>query len=109
MTSISTARLPKGFTETIANVDGVKINYKIGGRGPVVVLLHGYAQTSHMWIPLMPLLVATHTVIAPDLRGAGGSERAKDGTTKRQWRKTFEVSCASSAMNRCNWSGTTSA
>ena len=87
MTSISTARLPKGFTETIANVDGVKINYKIGGRGPVVVLLHGYAQTSHMWIPLMPLLVATHTVIAPDLRGAGGSERAKDGYDKKTMAK----------------------
>lgn len=61
MTSISTARLPKGFTEKIANVDGVKINYKIGGRGPVVILLHGYAQTSHMWIPLMPLLAASQT------------------------------------------------
>jgi hypothetical protein len=45
MTSISTIRLPKGFTEKIANVDGVKINHKIGGRGPVVVLLHGYAQS----------------------------------------------------------------
>src|SRR5438445_12670908 len=83
MTSISTARLPKGFTETIANVDGVKINYKIGGRGPVVVLLHGYAQTSHMWIPLMPLPVATHTVIAPDLRGAGASGRVKDRYDKK--------------------------
>src|SRR6266516_142305 len=87
MTSISTARLPKGFTETIANVDGVKINYKTGGRGPVVVLLHGYAQTSHMWIPLMPLLAASHTVIAPDLRGAGGSERAKDGYDKKTMAK----------------------
>ena len=77
------ARLPKGFTEKIANVDGVKINYKIGGRGPVVVLLHGYTQTSHMWIPLMPLLATTHTVIAPDLRGAGGSERTKDGYDKK--------------------------
>src|SRR5881398_1001104 len=83
MTAISTARLPKGFTEKIANVDGVKINYKIGGRGPVVVLLHGYAQTSHMWIPLMPLLAASHTVIAPDLRGAGSSERAKNGYDKK--------------------------
>ena len=48
------ARLPRGFTEKSANVNGVKINYKIGGQGPVVVLLHGYAQTSHMWRPLMP-------------------------------------------------------
>lgn len=76
-------RLPKGFTEKIANVDGVKINYKIGGRGPAVVLLHGYAQTSHMWIPLMPPLATSHTVIAPDLRGAGGSERTQDGYDKK--------------------------
>jgi len=80
MTSIS--NIP-GFTEKTATVDGVKINYKIGGRGPVVVLLHGYTQTSHMWMPLMPLLAASHTVIAPDLRGAGGSERAKDGYDKK--------------------------
>src|SRR6266480_207507 len=87
MTSISAARLPKGFTETIANVDGVKINYKIGGRGPVVVLLHGYAQTSHMWIPLMPSLGASHTVLAPDLRGIGNSERAPGGYDKKTMAK----------------------
>jgi pimeloyl-ACP methyl ester carboxylesterase len=77
------ARLPTGVTEKIADVDGVKINYKIGGRGPMVVLLHGYAQTSHMWLPLMPLLAKSHTVIAPDLRGAGGSERTPGGYDKK--------------------------
>ena len=85
------ARLPEGFTEKIANVDGVKINYKIGGRGPVVVLVHGYTQTSHMWIPLMPLLAASHTVIAPDLRGAGNSERAKDGYDKKTLAKDIRT------------------
>ncbi|HEV8553081.1 MAG TPA: alpha/beta hydrolase [Casimicrobiaceae bacterium] len=70
-------------TEKIADVDGVKINYKIAGRGPAVVLLHGYAQTSHMWLPLIPLLAKSHTVIAPDLRGAGGSERTPDGYDKK--------------------------
>jgi len=80
-------RLPKGFTEKSANVHGVKINYKIGGRGPVVVLLHGYTQTSHMWIPLMPLLATSHTVIAPDLRGAGGSQRTQDGYDKKTMAK----------------------
>ncbi len=85
------SRLPKGFTEKIANVDGVKINYKIGGRGPVVVLLHGYTQTSHMWIPLMPLLATSHTVIAPDLRGAGGSERAKEGCDKKTLAKDIRT------------------
>jgi pimeloyl-ACP methyl ester carboxylesterase len=77
------ASLPKGVTEKRANVDGVKINYKIGGRGPAIVLLHGYAQTSHMWMPLMPLLATSHTVIAPDLRGAGGSARPLDGYDKK--------------------------
>ncbi len=77
------ARLPKGFTEKVASVDGVKINYKIGGKGPVVVLLHGYTQTSHMWMPLLPLLATSHTVVAPDLRGAGGSERTQDGYDKK--------------------------
>jgi len=81
------ARLPKGFTEKGANVDGVKINYKKGGRGPVVVLLHGYTQTSHMWIPLMPLLATSHTVIAPDLRGAGGSDRTPGGYDKKTMAK----------------------
>lgn len=64
-------------------MNGVKINYKMGGSGPAVVLLHGYAQTSHMWLPLIPELAKTHTVIAPDLRGAGGSERTPAGYDKK--------------------------
>jgi pimeloyl-ACP methyl ester carboxylesterase len=83
MTQIAAAPLPEGFIEKTATVDAVSINYKIGGRGPVVVLLHGYAQTSHMWTPLLPLLATTHTVIAPDLRGAGASQRPPDGYDKK--------------------------
>jgi pimeloyl-ACP methyl ester carboxylesterase len=47
------------------------------------VLLHGYTQTSRMWHPLMPLLAASHTVVAPDLRGIGGSERPPGGYDKK--------------------------
>jgi pimeloyl-ACP methyl ester carboxylesterase len=82
-----TERLPAGFTEKSAVVNGVRINYKIGGQGPVVVLLHGYAETSHMWLPLIPLLVKSHTVIAPDLRGAGDSERPQGGYDKKTMAK----------------------
>jgi pimeloyl-ACP methyl ester carboxylesterase len=80
-------QLPAGFTGKSATVNGVRIHYKIGGQGPAVVLLHGYAETSHMWLPLMPLLAKSHTVIAPDLRGAGNSERPQGGYDKKTMAK----------------------
>ena len=49
------------------------------GTGPAVILLHGYTQTSRMWRPLIPLLAAKFTVLAPDLPGIGDSEIPKDG------------------------------
>ena len=82
-----TEQLPAGLTEKSATVNGVRISYKIGGQGPAVVLLHGYAETSHMWLPLMPLLAKGHTVIAPDLRGAGNSERPQGGYDKKTMAK----------------------
>ncbi|HTE04775.1 MAG TPA: alpha/beta hydrolase, partial [Planctomycetota bacterium] len=65
-----------------ADVNGVRLHYRIGGKGSAVVLLHGYAETSHMWQPLMPLLAQRHTVIVPDLRGAGDSGRPDTGYEK---------------------------
>ena len=62
-----------------ADVDGLKIEYLTAGRGPAVVLLHGYAQTSRMWRPLIARLATSHTVIAPDLPGIGGSAIPADG------------------------------
>lgn len=67
-----------------ADVNGVKLNYLIAGKGDPIVLLHGYAETSHMWRPLFPGLVNTHTVIAPDLRGFGKSSAPEGGYTKKQ-------------------------
>jgi pimeloyl-ACP methyl ester carboxylesterase len=65
-----------------ADVPGVRLHYLSVGQGDPVVLLHGYAQTSHMWRPLMTELARTHTVIAPDLRGIGQSSIPADGYTK---------------------------
>jgi pimeloyl-ACP methyl ester carboxylesterase len=56
-----------------AQIDGVTIHYTMGGSGPTVLLLHGFAETSRMWNPILPVLVAKFTVIAPDLPGIGGS------------------------------------
>jgi pimeloyl-ACP methyl ester carboxylesterase len=62
-----------------ASAGGVKLQYLTAGRGPAVLLLHGYAETSRMWRPLMPRLAEHFTVIAPDLPGIGGSDIPKDG------------------------------
>lgn len=72
-----------GFTDHTAKFNGVRIHYKVGGKGSPVVLLHGYAQTGHMWRPAMLELVKNHTVIVPDLRGAGGSEKPPGGYDKK--------------------------
>jgi pimeloyl-ACP methyl ester carboxylesterase len=72
-----------GFRSRTAEVNGTRIHYRIGGSGPAVMLLHGYAETGHMWNPLMPLLAKTHKVIVPDLRGAGGSSKPESGYEKK--------------------------
>src|SRR5882724_5673852 len=77
------ATAPAGFAERYADVNGVRLHYYIGGEGSPVVLLHGYAETGHMWIPLMPLLAKNHTVIVPDLRGAGNSSKPESGYDKK--------------------------
>ena len=78
-----TALRPAGFTERFANVNGVRLRYLVGGQGSPVVLLHGYAETSHMWRPIMPLLAERHTVVVPDLRGASGSAKPASGYDKK--------------------------
>jgi pimeloyl-ACP methyl ester carboxylesterase len=72
-----------GFSERFAEVNGTRLRYLIGGKGTPVVLLHGYAQTGHMWNPILPRLAERHTVIVPDLRGAGGSARPEGGYDKK--------------------------
>ena len=56
-----------------AEVEGVKLRYLATGQGPVVILLHGYTQTSRMWRPVIPRLAEKFRVIAPDLPGIGDS------------------------------------
>src|ERR1700736_3332620 len=56
-----------------AKIDNVELYYLTAGKGPAVILLHGYAETSRMWKPIIPLLAEKFTVIAPDLPGIGDS------------------------------------
>jgi pimeloyl-ACP methyl ester carboxylesterase len=71
-----------GAASKYATVNGFKMHYLIAGKGDAIVLLHGYAETSHMWLPLIPKLAKNHTVIAPDLRGFGDSATPLGGYTK---------------------------
>jgi pimeloyl-ACP methyl ester carboxylesterase len=67
------------FVSRTAEVEGVKLHYTTGGHGPAVILLHGYAETSRMWTPILPQLGEKFTVIAPDLPGIGESSIPADG------------------------------
>jgi len=69
----------KDFVERTAEIDGVKLHYTTGGHGATLILLHGYAETSRMWTPILPLLGEKFTVIAPDLPGIGDSSIPADG------------------------------
>ncbi|MFG1665529.1 alpha/beta fold hydrolase [Streptomyces sp. Y7] len=55
--------------------DGVRLHTAVGGSGPPVVLLHGFPQTHLMWRHVAADLAVDHTVICPDLRGYGASDK----------------------------------
>jgi pimeloyl-ACP methyl ester carboxylesterase/quercetin dioxygenase-like cupin family protein len=74
---------PSTFRTEDIQSNGTTIHVRIGGKGPAVLLVHGYGDTGDMWAPLAKELMADHTVIAPDLRGMGLSAVATDGFTKQ--------------------------
>ncbi|MDX2970894.1 alpha/beta fold hydrolase [Kribbella solani] len=67
----------------VRGADDVELNVAVAGSGSAVVLLHGFPQTHLMWREVARALVAEHTVIVPDLRGYGGSDKPADGYSKR--------------------------
>src|SRR6202171_6083766 len=76
--------LPSSFqAKTIHSPEGADIFVRWGGSGPVVVLIHGYAENSDSWAPLAADLVKDHTVVVPDLRGIGRSSKPVDGYDKK--------------------------
>ncbi|MGA4981292.1 alpha/beta fold hydrolase [Streptomyces cellulosae] len=59
----------------LPGVDGVEVAAAVGGYGSPVVLLHGFPQTHLMWRHVAERLAVEHTVICPDLRGYGASDK----------------------------------
>lgn len=67
-----------GFDNRVARFGPVEIAYSAGGSGPPLLLLHGFPQCRAMWARIAPVLARNHTVVAPDLRGYGGSSGPAD-------------------------------
>ena len=65
----------EGFTHTNLTANGVGINLRHAGSGPPLLLLHGYPQTHVMWHKVAPPLAERYTVVAPDMRGYGDSDK----------------------------------
>jgi pimeloyl-ACP methyl ester carboxylesterase len=72
--SLGTVHAAEPITARDATIDNVQLHYLTAGHGPAtVILLHGFAETSRMWRPIIPTLAEKFTVIAPDLPGIGDS------------------------------------
>jgi len=63
------------FKQDKINVNEININYKIGGKGEPLLLLHGYPQSHILWRKIAPLFAENYTVICSDLRGYGDSDK----------------------------------
>jgi len=74
---------PPAFRTQEVVTNGTTLHVRVGGKGPAVLLLHGYGETGDMWAPLATDLMRDHTVIVPDLRGMGLSARPASGYDKK--------------------------
>jgi haloacetate dehalogenase len=74
---------PLDVTHHTARLNGIKQHWVSAGDGPPVYLLHGFPETWYGWRKQIPVLAERYTVIAPDLRGYGGTEKPASGYDKR--------------------------
>lgn len=86
--------------QRIPVADGVSLNVAVGGSGSAVVLLHGFPQTHLMWRHVAPELARDHTVICPDLRGYGASDKpaATDESTYSKRTMAADIAAVATAL-----------
>jgi pimeloyl-ACP methyl ester carboxylesterase len=74
---------PASFhVENIKTADAT-IHVRVGGKGPAIVMLHGFGDTGDMWAPLAVAMANDHTIIVPDIRGMGLSSYPETGYDKK--------------------------
>jgi pimeloyl-ACP methyl ester carboxylesterase len=100
-----TPRATGAIKSHFAKVNGVRLHYLTAGEGDPVILLHGYAQNSHMWRPLIAELAKTRTVIAPDLRGFGQSAKPPGGYDKKSMAQGIHALAVSLGFKRAGICG----
>jgi pimeloyl-ACP methyl ester carboxylesterase len=74
--------VPAGFTQCDIDANGTRLSCALGGSGTPMILIHGWPQTGRAWRLVMQALARNHTVVVPDLRGTGASERPVGGYKK---------------------------
>lgn len=103
--SIDPALPPEGFKSDFADVNGTRLHYVIGGKGEPLVLVHGFGQNWYMWNRLLPELSKHFTVIAPDLRGVGESDKPETGYDKKNMAKDIHELVAKLGYKKINLAG----
>jgi haloacetate dehalogenase len=84
-----TSTIPGFEQRRVTVADGVALHAAVGGSGSAVVLLHGFPQTHLMWRHVAADLAADHTVICPDLRGYGASDKPADPDGRAYAKRTM--------------------
>src|SRR3984957_6943855 len=87
---------PSGFQTKTIPANGTQIYTRVGGRGPAVILIHGFGDTGDMWVKLAAELARDHTVVVPDLRGMGLSAKPEDGYGK--WNQAADMRAVLEAL-----------
>ncbi len=88
---------PASFHTQVVPTNGTSLYVRVGGKGPAIVLLHGFGFTGDMWAPLAIVLARDHTVIVPDLRGMGMSDHPDTGYTKKN--QAVDIAGVMDALN----------
>ncbi|GAA2288418.1 hypothetical protein GCM10010145_68480 [Streptomyces ruber] len=90
-----------GFELTRCEGDGARLRVRHGGDGPAVLLLHGHPRTHATWHRVAPLLFAAgHTVVCPDLRGYGRSDKPPTDPEHRPYSKRAMAGDCLAVMRR---------
>jgi pimeloyl-ACP methyl ester carboxylesterase len=81
--SAKVEKFPAGFRVEKIKTGDATLYVRVGGKGPAVVMLHGFGDTGDMWAPMAAALAKDHTIIVPDLRGMGLSSQPAGGYDKK--------------------------